>query len=220
LNTHTEPFAEEFSDEELALQAQQGELTSFEQLLHRFEDRIFRFVVSKVSNAHDAQDLTQQAFLKAYRNIHRYDSQYRFSTWIYTITRRLVISHYRASRSFDELDEQQVGQIRTTPADQLARTDEYSNIWDFARTALPETHMTALWLMYHEDMSVKEISRTMGKSQTYVKVLLHRSRNKLAELISPDGQQVQREQGWESLHVISSNLSSNLHTNQPSRGSS
>ncbi|MBT7734166.1 MAG: sigma-70 family RNA polymerase sigma factor, partial [Verrucomicrobia bacterium] len=79
----------------LAIAAKKGCMESFEQLVARLEGRLYAFLYQKTSNHHLAQDLLQSTFVTAYRKLHRYNPQYAFTTWIYTIASRLAINHFR-----------------------------------------------------------------------------------------------------------------------------
>lgn len=190
-------------DEELVAQCQQGNIKAFDELLNRFQDRIYRFVRSRVNDQQDAEDITQQAFVKAYHNIDRFNPNYRFSTWIFTIARRLVISHYRASRPHDELDDHHPAPCAAHPGEGLDQINSYNNVWHVAKQVLPEAQMTVLWLKYHEDLSVKEIAAIMDKTNTHVKVMLHRGRNKLSKTFDVHGQRkCIREDTWNVLPLL------------------
>ena len=82
------------SDEELACRAQQGCAESFEQLLRRFQTPVLHFLRHRGFFA-DAEDLTQETFLRAYENLHRYNRRWAFSTWLFTIARRTSLNHRR-----------------------------------------------------------------------------------------------------------------------------
>src|SRR6266550_9298455 len=91
------------TDEELARQAQAGSLSSFEELVYRYEARIFRFVANSCRNESDAQDVTQQTFVGAYLNIRQFDVARSFATWLFTIARRKCIDRHRANRPAPEM---------------------------------------------------------------------------------------------------------------------
>ena len=82
---HAEPQTD--TDEELARQAQAGSLSSFEELIHRHEARIFRFVANSCRNDSDAQEVTQETFVSAYLNIGQFDVARSFATWLFAIAR-------------------------------------------------------------------------------------------------------------------------------------
>jgi RNA polymerase sigma-70 factor, ECF subfamily len=169
------------TDEELARDARAGSESAFEQLVYRYEGRIFQFLVRKTANAHDAEDLTQQAFVKAYRALERYNAKYRFSAWLYTIAGRLAVSHYRSRRAAPVAPESiEEADVRTPDAALSARESE-GRLWDWAHARLRENEFTALWLRVREDLSVAEISGAMQKTQGHVKVLLFRGRRRLAK---------------------------------------
>jgi len=181
------------SDEELADRAQAGSGEAFAELVDRFGGRLEQFLRRKVGNAHDAEDLVQDTFLKAYRYLPRYKGPGRFSTWLFTIAHRLASSHYRhnAARDNGEMQSEQVPQ----PYEVLIRKEIKQGLWDAARL-LPENQFEALWLKYAEDLSVKEIARVMAKSPVHVKVLLYRARRNLAARLSGElgAQETQRPQ--------------------------
>jgi RNA polymerase sigma factor (sigma-70 family) len=173
---HAGPQAD--ADEELARQAQAGALSSFEELVHRYEARIYRFVANGCRNGGDAQEVTQETFVSAYLNLRQFDVRRSFATWLFTIARRKGIDRHRANRPVAEgrtaelLEEED-------PATLLARREAGEDLWHLARSTLPESQFQALWLRYAEDLSVRDIARVLRKTRTHVKVLLYRGRARL-----------------------------------------
>ena len=166
------------SDEDLAVQAQAGSVTSFEELVLRHEKRVFHFLCLRTRQTQDAEDLTQRTFIAAYRAIGRYKPRYRFVTWLFTIARRQAISHFRARRPVEPLKAHPVdGRM---PDRGIVAREEWGRLWSLARDVLPENQLAALWLCYAEDLTMKEIAAAMNKTVTHVKVLLHRARKGLA----------------------------------------
>ena len=156
-------------------------MESFEQLIARLEGRLFAFLYQKTSDHHIAQDLLQSTFVTAYRKLHRYNPQYAFTTWIYTIASRLAINHFRRKRLFES--EYADGVTDTTPRSELIASEKAEGVWSRARTLLPVSQFTALWHFYGEERNLAETSDVMNKSVGSVKVLLHRARRKLAEVL-------------------------------------
>ena len=169
--------------EELALSiaAKGGCMDSFEQLVTRFEDRLFAFLYKKVGNHHLAQDLLQSTFVTAYRKLHRYNPQYAFTTWIYTIASRLTINHFRRRQPVEV--ENADWTVHATPRSNLMAIEKARGIWNQARELLPEKQFAALWHFYGEERNLAETAGVMNKSVGSVKVLLHRARRKLAEAL-------------------------------------
>ena len=168
------------SAEELARRSQQGCRASFAELVERYGIRLLRFLRHQTNNLHDAEDLVQDTFVRAYTNIDRYRSEYKFSTWLFTIARRLACSRLRRkSRKKPDL------KVRTTepgPREKITKEETRQSLWATAQT-LPSNQYQALWLKYTEDMPIREIAKVMGKSQVSVKVTLCRARVRLAETL-------------------------------------
>jgi RNA polymerase sigma-70 factor (ECF subfamily) len=170
------------TDEELAVEAQAGSRWSFEELVRRYSRRLFYYLRPKMLTQQDTEDIVQETFLKAYRHIRRFNFQCKFSTWIYTIATRLVISFYRKKQpnesTFLSIDS------APDPQEQMIKDDDSKNLWNIAQT-LRQNQFQALWLRYMEDLSLPEIAQVMKKTQIYVRVLLHRARLNLMKQLSP-----------------------------------
>jgi RNA polymerase sigma factor (sigma-70 family) len=170
------------TSERLAQLSQAGCADSFEELVSRFETQIFNFLRQFTRNVHDAEDLTQETFVKAYRNLPRYKPTLGFAPWLFTIARRTAASHFRALRQFEELPPEKEGS-EETPATALEQKDETSLLWKVVRS-LKARQAEAIWLRYAEGFSVEEIARIMQTNRVYVKVLLHRARTNLSKVLS------------------------------------
>lgn len=152
----------------------------FAALVEEHQDKLRNFLFRYTRSREDAEDLTQDTFVKAYRNIHRYDSKYSFSTWLYTIARRTAYNHFRDSKPTEAL-EYDIAEKGETPDEEAAVEDERSWVWK-AAAKLKADYREALTLKYIDDLSIEEISKVMGKSQTNIKIILFRARNQLKKL--------------------------------------
>ena len=83
----------------LVSRAQHGSLPCFAELVKRFEGRLFNFLVRRTVTTHDAEDLVQDAFVRAWQRIDQYDPRWQFSTWLFTIANRLAITHGAAGNA-------------------------------------------------------------------------------------------------------------------------
>jgi RNA polymerase sigma-70 factor (ECF subfamily) len=178
----------EISDEELARQAQAGSHAGFETLVCRYSGRLFQFLNKRFPVAQDAEDITQETFIKAYLNIHRFNPDYSFSTWLYTIAARQAISHYRSARW--KMD-QRTGThsegmdipASNSPEEVMTGRENRRFLWEHAKSMKKEFY-EVLWLKYVEEKPVKEIAVILNRSRINVRVLLHRARSKLAGLVT------------------------------------
>jgi len=169
------------TDEELAVEVASGSRLAFEELVCRYSPRLFHFLRRRVHTDQDIEDLIQETFLKAFRNIDRYDPEYRFSTWLYTVALRLAISHHRANRPKDLSSIPSHNPI--DPEEIVTRKDRSQKIWAVAKS-LHRKQYEVLWLRYMEDMAVKEIALVMNKTNVQVRVLLHRARLNLGKKLN------------------------------------
>ena len=157
---------------------------SFERLVARFESPVFTYVRRMVGNAHDAEDLTQETFVKAYRSLARFDSKYSFSTWLFTIARRTAANFLRGRKEVVALtDEHDV----EGDSDE-SRGGEGEELWNLARRLLKGREFELLWLRYGEGFSVKEAAKIVGTLEVHARVLLHRARQRLADRIKDRAQ--------------------------------
>ena len=185
----------QLTDESLALKAGAGSRDCFEELVSRYSGRLFHFFRKKISSDQETEDLIQEAFLKVYRNINRYDPQWKFSTWLYTVASRLAISYFRSVKIHSP--EIMSKNHALDPEDALINKEASQNLWATAKELNPRQY-DVLWLYYGEDMSIKEVAKVLKKGQINVRVLLHRARLELAGLIN------QPEQSREIAQAVSS----------------
>jgi RNA polymerase sigma-70 factor, ECF subfamily len=156
-------------------------LESFESLVERYQHRVYGFLRQMGPNEPDAQDLTQDTFIKAFRSLSRFQPVYSFSTWIFTIARRTAANHFRDRRLTEELPED-LDAGHDDPSVALEKRDRSQRLWHTAQRLKPG-YYEVLWLQYGEGFSIEETARVMGRSPLYVRVLLHRARNQLAKLL-------------------------------------
>jgi RNA polymerase sigma-70 factor (ECF subfamily) len=158
----------------------------FEELVRRFQVSLLHFLIRRTGSRQDAEDLVQETFLVAYRNLARYRSSWRFGTWLFTIASRLASSAkrrrlpdaYRARKAHQPRDS---GPLANAQVNELRDT-----LWEAARRNLDGDAFTALWLSYVESMPAEEIGRVLGRNANAVRILLHRARARLAERLAKD----------------------------------
>ena len=169
----------ELDVEALAERSRAGCQASFTALIVHFEKRIFHYLCHMTRNEHDAQDLTQITFLKAYQSMQAYRSKGSFGAWLFTIAKRTALNHFRDSRPAEELQPDLAGPT-ASPSDLLVQKDARRALWDVARS-LSRNQYEALWLRYAEGFSIAETARIMNTSSLQVRVLLHRARAALGK---------------------------------------
>ncbi len=172
------------SCEELALDAQRGEIGAFEELVTHLHRPLYHFLCLRTGNAAEAEELCQDAFLRAWQKLDRYDPRWRFTTWLFTLAKRLAASRARVRRPEVLPDEAQAGLADDAdPATLAAEREERSLVWSLAGRCLSVEQRSALWLRYGEDLSIEEIARILDKRRVTVRVLLFRAREVLARAV-------------------------------------
>ena len=156
--------------------------------MRQFQTPLLHFLIRRTGSRHDAEDLVQETFVLAYRNIGKYRSTWRFSTWLFTIANRAASSSLRRRRerpSDGGVREQSTPQ-GTDPMQSAAASEMRSVLWDEARAVLLPESFTALWLSYVESMPAEEIGQVLGRNTNAVRILLSRARATLAERLDPE----------------------------------
>ncbi len=175
------PSSPSVSNEELARRAQVGCMASFEELVRRLQTPLVHFLRQTARNG-DADDLAQDTFLRAYTYLNRYDGKSRFSTWLFTIGRRLCLNANRRTRvEGDPRLLETVESGEPAPHSVIAGRERNTRVWQIAARLLNENEYTAVWLHYVEGMATAEIAQVVGCSRTAAKTMLFRSRKKLTE---------------------------------------
>ena len=156
--------------------------SSFSDLAGKYYEPVFNFIARQSPNQADAADITQQAFVRAFKGFHRYDPKRDFAPWIYTIARRCVADFYRQRRQeMIEVDDT-LKDPEPIPSETADQRDKADNLWDLAR-GLKVKHYQILLLHYKENFSLRETAEIMGVTLTHAKVLLFRARSALKQRI-------------------------------------
>jgi len=169
------------SDERLAQRAQGGSLAAFGTLVDRYEGRLVGFLSQRAGGRHQAEDLAQEAFVRAWRQITRFDPQRRFSTWLFTIAVRIAADQHRKT-SRERAGREEAGRLDAARRESGAATGDTDrpDIWSIARATLTGDQMEALWLRYAMEMGIVDIAAALGRSRVGTRVLLFRARERVA----------------------------------------
>lgn len=175
---------------QLIVRAQRGHADAFRELVESYKDRLFAFVWRMLNNHHEAEDICQSAFVKAYESLASYSKQYAFSTWLYTIAYRLCLNHLRKRRAVAaDIDFAQFGGADDDASETLAASEEARRLQDVIWTAvdrLSPAQKSAVLLFYREGKSCQEIAHVLGMPPVTVKSHLHRARERLRGLLGQE----------------------------------
>lgn len=167
----------------LARRAQAGCETSFGELVKLLGPRLHNFLFQLLGNTHDAEDVTQETFIRAYKGLPNFQAtRASITTWLYAIARNTAITHLRRRKPSAQFEDIEIS-TDENPSLLLETKDENLALWTLARSLKPREY-EVLWLRYGEGFPVVEIARVMSLTQIHIKVLLHRARKHLAEKIN------------------------------------
>ncbi len=166
-------------DIELARAARDGSNDAFAALVERHEVGLFRFLRMRVGNPELAEDLTQEAFVRAWTKLHRFDPTRPFSNWLYTLAANLATNRLRRRQTPSGCIEDAVARD-ADPAERAALRDHADNIWDTVARVLPEDLRSAMWLFYAEGRTAAAVGEILGRSEGAVRIALFRARARLA----------------------------------------
>ncbi len=159
---------------------------AFGQLYQIHLDSIYRYVFYRVGSAPEAEDLTEQVFLKAWEHIAQYDERgLPFAAWLYRMAHNLVVDLYRTRRVTEELAETVV-EDRPGPAETVERRMEAAGVAAALRT-LPQEYQQVIVLRFVQGLSHAEAAGIMERSEGAVRILQHRALGALQRALT-DGE--------------------------------
>jgi len=173
------------ADTELVVRSIAGREDSFEELVRRYQRPLVAYVYRMVGNYDAALDLTQEVFIKVYNSLHRYRSEYKFSTWIYRIAHNVAIDHLRRASTHEanlqlesadgELYDRPVFSRHATPEQASEQAERCTTIEDVVQ-ALPAAYRELILLRHAHDFSYDEIAEVTGLPLGTVKNRIFRAR--------------------------------------------
>ena len=184
------------SDEELIERSQSGDPEAFAGLVERYQDYMHNAVVHLVGPGHDADDLTQEVFMKAYRGLSGFQKRSRFSTWLYGIMLNCVRSHWRKKgRGPDVMSLEAGGEEDKSPPDPPARKQvrpdermlqqERVKVVRASIRKLPHDLREVVVLRDLQGLAYREMAHTLDLPLGTVKSRLARGRRALRDEIAP-----------------------------------
>lgn len=169
------------NDENLIKQVLSGDTDAFAAIVDRYKGRVFTLAYRMLSCREEAEDISQEAFVKIYRSLKIYDAgRTRFSTWIYRITYNLCVDHLRKRKETAPLEEDMLAASSKAP-EELAVAADRARMLHEAVQNLPEEYRVPLVLFHFQGLSYQEICRVLNVPMSIVKNRLFRARKILRE---------------------------------------
>ncbi|MCK4617603.1 sigma-70 family RNA polymerase sigma factor [Candidatus Aerophobetes bacterium] len=188
----------QYSDEELVERYGAGDGESFRMLVERYQDRVYHIVYGIVGNKDEAEDLSQEVFLRVYRFLHRFKGKSRFYTWLYRLTVNVCLSARRkrknepgkifslanSSKYDDDPGEIELADESLSPL-KVLQNREMAETIKSAINSLSEVLKSTFVLREFEELSYEELARVFRCSRGTIKSRLSRAREQLRRKIEP-----------------------------------
>ena len=194
LSTPSTPTSLSTDEKELVERFQNGEQEVFNELVIKYQGKIYNLVYKYVSNSETAKDLSQEIFIKAFRALPHFKRQSAFYSWLYRIAINLCIDFIRQQKrgqtlSFEDLttggnNEMVFNDVSPLPPDQL-ETKELGHIIGQAVQQLPPKQQRVFNLRYQDGLQLKEIAAQLDRSEGTIKAHLHHAHKRLQTLLVP-----------------------------------
>lgn len=175
------------NEKQLIKQILKGDSSSFTHFVDTYQDMALTIAFRLVANKQEAEDVVQNAFVKAYHNLHTYRLSSKFSTWFYRIVYNTALTAYNKNKVRSEtynLDGNEVDLKTTASSSTLALEEqEQKEIVENAVQQLPKMEAIIVTLYYLEDYSISEIAEIMSLTKSNIKIKLFRARKKLEDIL-------------------------------------
>lgn len=165
-------------------QVRAGDTQSFSCLIAKYEKMAYTLAFRLMGNKEDAEEVTQDAFIKVYKALHSFKFESKFSTWLYRIVYRTALSALRQQKIFSDYDEAQPEELTNDEMDSasslLERNDRREIIVKVMKQ-LPPDEALLLTLFYLEECSIEDIRQITDLTTSNIKVKLFRARKHFYE---------------------------------------
>ncbi len=173
----------ELTDEEVVGRVLAGETALYEVVMRRYNQRLYRVAVSILRNDGEAEDVIQDAYVRAYTHLHQFEHRAKFSTWLTRIAVHEALARLRGRVRFESIEGTDEGEgqsmrwLKSNKADpeQTASRAEMNGVLERAISSLPDPYRLVFVLRDVEEMSTAETAEALGLTEDNVKTRLHRA---------------------------------------------
>ncbi len=175
----------------LVARAQRGDRVAFGELVQQTQGRVYSLAYAFLGHPQEAEDLTQEVFMRAWRALPAFRGEARFTTWLYRIAANVCLNQQRqlrgqAAHIGDEQRLEEAPAEQADPAEAVALAERNARLWQ-AVADLPARYRLAVALFYQQQLSYEEVATTLGLPLGTVKAQLNRARIALAATLGEEG---------------------------------
>ncbi len=183
----------------------EGNINAFSFIVDRHKDRMFNLALRICGNREEAEEVAQDAFLKAFRSLSSFRKKSTFSTWLYRIVYNTSISLVRSRKdnllSVEDFPADVIDFMRITPDENEAEKEYRDSLVSFALQKISDEERGLITLHYYDELSIEEMSDVTGISRANIRVKLFRARQKMLEIIKT----AEKKQNLSHLRLHTSN---------------
>ena len=165
----------------------EGNVNAYSVIVDSHKNRVYNLAFRICCNHEEAEEISQDSFLKAYRALGSFKRKSSFSTWLYRIVYNTAISHVRTQKreilSLEDFPADAADFIGISTSEEEAENEYRRSLLNFAFQKISEEERSLITLHYYEDMSTEEMSEVTGISKSNIKVKLFRARQKMLQTI-------------------------------------
>tara|TARA_R110002073_G_scaffold53840_4_gene138900 strand:+ start:104325 stop:104909 length:585 start_codon:yes stop_codon:yes gene_type:complete len=164
-----------------------GDTNAFSFLVEKYKDMVFTLAIKVTRNREEAEEVSQDSFIKAFKSLKSFKGDSKFSTWLYKIGYNNCMDRVKKNaRRYNTSGIDEVVENRIQSSDntmQIIERKERAVLMEECLQELPEDERTIVWLFYYKELSLKELIEVTSYSETNIKVKLHRARKKLLTIV-------------------------------------
>lgn len=165
------------------------------EIIEEYRPGLQLYLLSLTGNISDAEDMTQETFVKLFTKKPKFKEQASFRTWLYTIGRNITLNFIKRQSKLSLLGEKEACEEDTKTLEEMYIADENKIIVHRAMEKLRSEYREILWLTYFEDFSNRESAEVLNKNIHSVEMLISRARKALKEQLGKDGFIYENEYG-------------------------
>ena len=164
-----------------------GDTNAFAYLVDNYKDMVYSLAYKMTKNREEAEEISQDTFIKAYKNLDKFKGDSKFSTWLYRIGYHAALDSIKKNKRHQnsfEINDITFNQIKSVEniLEGIERK-ERAKIMNVCLDKLPDEERSIIWMFYYDELSLKEIIEVTGLSEANIKVKLHRARKRLLAIV-------------------------------------
>ena len=164
-----------------------GDTNAFAYLVDTYKNMVFSLAFKMTKNREEAEEISQDTFVKAFKNLHKFKGDSKFSTWLYRIAYHACLDAIKKNKNHNnsvEINEITYNQIKSVDNIlQGIERKERAKVMNDCLLKMPEEERSILWMFYFDELSLKEIIEVTNLSEANLKVKLYRARKRLLAIV-------------------------------------